>query len=439
MSKLVETIVQALRESPLYKDNEFVQSEELASFVRLVVTQREDGMPDLVQSILNHYFELQREEKAAQLSQHAVDVPTGSPPTQTEPTVETKPPTFDELKQSYKERLVNCLADRYAKKMLLKEEQVAAGASQPPKPNDEGRNEMDGDSAVTKVAKTKTTSEIEKSLTEFRLQFHKMVDMDKEINAVFPFFTADDFIEILNELCARKEHFPTWLEDAYKLFDSLRKLSLIKMGEPSPTEARKRALIDGRLEKYIENRERFFNKNGEVAAEFYRKARACLRAASKNLLLPDDYFIRILDVIADNKGFRMVVHGQIGIVKSENMMGQQFENEVKVGGRAGGSEVTPASDKSALNAMATRALNVVLPEDIENKPKAIFKLIKAMGFDVTEGSVKLNIQRASIGVTDNRQTENEGMAAAGSLFQLGAVERVENHLSELLRVVGNRD
>ena len=89
--------------------------------------------------------------------------------------------------------------------------------------------------------------------------------------------------------------------------------------------------------------------------------------------------------------------------------------------------------------MATRALNVVLPEDIENKPKTIFKLMKAMGFNVTEGSVKRNIQRASIEVTDNRQTEIDRLAEAGSLFQLGTVARVENHLSEMLRVVGNRD
>lgn len=389
MSKLVESIVQALRESPLYKDNEFVQSEEFASFVCSVVTQRAD-CPDLVQSILNHFFELQREEQAAQLSQDAVDVQTGSLKTRMEQLVATEPSTIDKLIEWYKERLFDELADLYVDKKLLEKGQAPAGVIQRSKSNDTSRNEIDSDTGVLKGYERKTTRKIEENYADLRQQFLTCKDKGKEISKSFPFINSVVFKNLLNEILNSPEHSLTWQEDAYRVFYTLMKLSLSKAGKVSTAPVRNLKLIDGYLEQYNENRKRDA-EGGDKPTAVFLLAQKHLRWASDKLKLPDDYFILILDAIADNKEFRDVVHRQSGIVKPEELMGQLFENEFKVGGRAGGSDPTPASEESALNALAARALNVVLPEDIENKPNSIFKLMRSMGFEVTEVSVKRNI------------------------------------------------
>ena len=425
MSKLVETIVQALRDSPLYQDNEFVQSEQFVSFTHSVVTQRAD-CPNLVQSILNHFFELQGEEKAQ---------------TRTEPMIATEPSTIDELITLYKDRLFDELADLYVDKKLLEKGQAPAGVSQRSKSNDTSRNEIDSDTEVSKFYEGKTTRKIEESYADLRQQFLSCKDKGKEISKSFPFINSVVFKNLLNEIHNSPEHSLTWQEDAYRVFYTLMNLSLRKAGKVSTASARNLKLIDGCLEQYNKNRKCDAEKGEEPTAVFLL-AQKHLRWASDKLKLPDDYFILILNAIADNKEFSDVVHRQSGIVKPQELMGQLFENEFKVGGRAGGSDPTPASEASALNAMAERVLNSVVPKEIiKDHPKIIYDLMKIMGFKPSEASVKRNIERASPEGTDKSQLKTEllGKVEPGSLFQRDTAERVTKHLSEIHKEGGNRD
>lgn len=119
---------------------------------------------------------------------------------------------------------------------------------------------------------------------------------------------------------------------------------------------------------------------------------------------------------------------QSRIVDPVELAGQLFEQELRLGGRAGNTDETPTTREAALNAAAARALNAVVPKFVKNRVETIFGLMKSMGFSVNKKSVQRNIQRAPDDDSDHEQFNKERLTHRGDLFWTYGEEAVLERL-----------
>lgn len=388
----VEDTIRELRDSPLYGDNAFVQTEDFPNFVRQVIAQRDDGMPELVQSILNHYFEHQSQEQTRREQEAVI---TGQMPPQR--------PAVRELLEEYEEILFQRLADVHAESRFSETDQ------RPPR-----ISELPEASAPTEAD---TTKYLDSRLAAFRQEFFdKTAGKGKAIRKNFQFIGSSAFREVLQEILDHTENPSHCRENAFPLFHVLTQLSLMKNGTIDLLPTKEMLAINQRLDKYRDTQEANTGADSEKRPVWYCSARKALESASKHLGLPSDFFIRILNGIADREDWRLVVLRHSRIVDPAELAGQLFEQELRIGGRAGSIDETPTSREAALNAAAARALKVVVPEYVRDRGETIFRLIKSMGFSVERKSVQRNIQRAPDGDSDHEKFRRERLTHRGDLF-----------------------